>query len=122
MTAARSDLALKPCPFCGSNDISHRYVRDGRQVFCQGCRASAPPTFHGPAGDTIERAIASWNTRPDREAVARIVDPKAFAPVTGDYDWHPDDRVHAQNVALKQADAILSLLSGRHSAPTRECE
>lgn len=52
-----------PCPFCGSSLVSDCYVRDGRQMVCHRCGVSGPPTFHGPAGDTIERAVSAWNTR-----------------------------------------------------------
>lgn len=54
---------LKPCPFCGSPHVADRYVRDGQQVFCTDCGASAPPAFHGPNGDTEERATNAWNRR-----------------------------------------------------------
>lgn len=51
---------------------------------------------------------------PDREAVARIIDPGAFARhvFSGDPDWHPDDDRLRKNNALAKADAILALLSG----------
>jgi len=57
-----SDI-LKPCPFCGSAHITDRYVRDGKQIFCPNCGASARSAFHGPDCDTLERAAANWNTR-----------------------------------------------------------
>lgn len=56
-------LELAACPFCGGTDVSTRYVRDGRQMACNGCGASVAPTYHGPAGDTLERAKRAWNTR-----------------------------------------------------------
>jgi len=54
---------LLPCPFCGSGHVSDRYVRDGRQMFCINCGASVAPSYHGPNGDTLERAKAAWNSR-----------------------------------------------------------
>lgn len=63
MTVTGSREALKGCPFCGGIDVSDRYVRDGRQMFCIGCGASVAATYHGPCGDTLERATEAWNTR-----------------------------------------------------------
>lgn len=63
MTDAPATNELLACPFCGGAHISDRYVRDGRQMFCIGCGASVAPTYHGPSGDTLERAITAWNTR-----------------------------------------------------------
>jgi hypothetical protein len=45
--------------------------------------------------------------QPDREAVARIIDPAAFA----DRDNRVSDRSHSIASALKKADAIISLYS-----------
>ena len=56
-------VSLLPCPFCNGTHISDRHVRDGRQMFCVGCGASVASTYHGPAGDTLERARTAWNTR-----------------------------------------------------------
>jgi len=76
---------LLPCPFCGETNIKDRYVRDGRQVYCPSCHASAGPEFHGPKGDTNERADAAWNARagsgdpapsgnmPDQEGLHQII-------------------------------------------------
>ena len=62
--------ALKPCPFCQGTHVTDRYVRDGRQMFCQSCGASVAPTYRGPNNDTMERAIAAWNTRPQGQGDA----------------------------------------------------
>jgi hypothetical protein len=75
-------MELLPCPFCGSDNIAVRYVRDGRQAHCQYCWASSSPEYHGRADQpsSEERAIAAWNkraTQPDAGAMAeaeRIVD------------------------------------------------
>lgn len=51
---------LKPCPFCGSENISNNdYIRDGRQVSCRSCFASTI-AFNPNAQ---EKACAAWNRR-----------------------------------------------------------
>lgn len=63
----------KPCPFCGGDNATDRHVRDGRQIFCPHCGASAGPEYHGPNDDLMERAIAAWNrrARPDLDERTR---------------------------------------------------
>jgi len=50
------------CPFCGGLP-NLRYIRDGYQMYCMKCGASAGPQYHGPNRDTIPRAKVAWNTR-----------------------------------------------------------
>lgn len=59
------ETEMKPCPFCGSDRITVRYIRDGAQAVCKDCNSSATPTFHGPSGyeDTWVRARSKWNVR-----------------------------------------------------------
>lgn len=59
---------LKACPFCGSGSPSVGIVRDGREVSCRECHASGPPKYHGPGGNTHERAITAWNKRVEARA------------------------------------------------------
>ena len=63
MTSEHTKGRLKACPFCGEDSATHTMVRDGRQVFCRKCHASAGPRHHGPNHDTLKRAIAAWNMR-----------------------------------------------------------
>lgn len=45
---------LKPCPFCGSVDVS---ILMQSLISCRQCEAEGPPS------DTEEEAIAAWNRR-----------------------------------------------------------
>jgi len=53
---------LKPCPFCGSSDVSMREITNYcnyafKGIFCNGCQ-----TFH-VAWKSDENRIESWNRR-----------------------------------------------------------
>lgn len=51
-------MEIKPCPFCGSEEL---YADNGflkKYVFCRNCHA------YGPSGETEEEAIRLWNHAP----------------------------------------------------------
>lgn len=103
---SRSDLmALKPCPFCGGNDLTLTVNRHGWKIVeCDNCG------MRGPCIDLEgDEYLNRWNTRaqPAREAVARAIEGIILR------------RMHEKRIegytlemSLEQADAILSLLSG----------
>lgn len=85
------DATLKPCPFCGGTAIAHSAIRDGREVFCSECRASA--RAYSP--DALRKAIEAWNRRvtdpallPDLhdalDAALNMVEGDGMPP---DWDW-----------------------------------
>ena len=50
---------MKPCPFCGGEDIevvTNLFGDDNYVVTCKSCAAQIPD-------ETMEQAIASWNNR-----------------------------------------------------------
>lgn len=51
-----SEIKLKPCPFCGSQETGVYYDTGRHYVSCE-CGA------RGPSADTDEVAIAYWNRR-----------------------------------------------------------
>ena len=55
---------LKPCPFCGSDDISEG--PHSPYIICNGCGAFGP----GNSDVTHEEAIAAWNTRTPEQVIA----------------------------------------------------
>lgn len=65
---------LKPCPFCGGDDLS--LTHDSHDavcwVYCNGCYST------GRAGHTEDQTASHWNTRPQPteaqiEAAARVI-------------------------------------------------
>lgn len=46
-----------PCPFCGSNNIYHRFTTFGNAVACHNCRTI------GPTEINEELALQVWNRR-----------------------------------------------------------
>jgi Lar family restriction alleviation protein len=50
---------LKPCPFCGSNDLDLCYVPKSHWVSCNVCNAEGPNGNYS----TVKKAIAAWNKR-----------------------------------------------------------
>ena len=54
---------IKPCPFCGSDDLSVPEWSNKSYVQCGKCHA------HGPDGKDREEAIERWNAAPRKEDV-----------------------------------------------------
>ena len=50
---------LKPCPFCGGDNITDVFIRDGRRVICCDCGAA----IHAYQPNATEKAIKAWNIR-----------------------------------------------------------
>ena len=58
---------MKPCPFCGSDDVGYGYGTrpDGRElamIACSNCGANGPVRTYESGGDDDE-AEASWDKR-----------------------------------------------------------
>lgn len=53
-------MNIKPCPFCGSTDVSVKNVvrRPTWYVECGGCEVEGPASYDSP-----ENATHQWNTR-----------------------------------------------------------
>lgn len=64
-----SKIELKPCPFCGSGDVTCERFEDVYYVECLSCSAKFE-SYNG-----IEDALAGWNTRAiDRDELLKIAD------------------------------------------------
>ena len=64
-----SEIELKPCPFCGSDDVTCDRFEDVHYVECCDCCAKVE-TYNG-----IEDAVKTWNTRAiDRDELMAIAD------------------------------------------------
>ena len=66
---------LKPCPFCGTRDISFdRCSEHSIDITCWSCKAGmswSPDEVisMGPEGNSKEAAASAWNARPDNAGV-----------------------------------------------------
>ena len=56
-----SAVELKPCPFCGGEDILFHEANRTYQADCRDCEASAQYAY------SRKEAIANWNRRPGDE-------------------------------------------------------
>lgn len=75
-------IELKPCPFCGSEDVSCDRLEDVYYVECWDCSAKVE-TYNG-----IEDAIAGWNSRAiNRDELLKVADECERADVDGVIDW-----------------------------------
>lgn len=66
---------MKPCPFCGSDDVGYGYRahpdgRDLTMITCSNCGANGPVRAYASRWDDDE-AEASWDKRHNVEAVRR---------------------------------------------------
>jgi Lar family restriction alleviation protein len=59
MEAGMKSIKLKPCPFCGSEDIK----LFGTTVNCCNCYAQSYSSLHGVAKERMKDAIEKWNRR-----------------------------------------------------------
>lgn len=78
-----SDIELKPCPFCGSEDIFGGPGPEGEHyVECWDCCAKVE-SCNGMAD-----AIAGWNRRAiNRDELLKVADECERADVDGVTDW-----------------------------------
>ncbi len=63
------EVALLPCPFCGSADLDQS--TDATGFWMVGCKTCCTD---GPTGMTRTRSISLWNTRPPAPEDARTVE------------------------------------------------
>lgn len=91
---------LKPCPFCGSNDVTMYEVYPSSYARCRVCGAE------GGLRDSHDEAAAAWNSRTDAkglvvrlnvsdEQVRRMVD-EAVSAAIDDYFGDADKKAGEQ--------------------------
>lgn len=78
-----SEIELKPCPFCGSEDVTCAAGLEGEYyVECWDCSAKVESC------NGLEDAVAGWNARViDRDALLKVADECECAAVDGVTDW-----------------------------------
>lgn len=63
--AENQTVALKPCPFCGGNNVDFKHYNvknnDWWYVSCEDCEIALDPLYFN--GQTKEQAIERWNRR-----------------------------------------------------------
>ena len=75
-------IELKPCPFCGSDDVSCDILEDVYYVECWDCSAKVE-SYNG-----MEDAIAGWNSRATNlDELLKVADECERADVDGVTDW-----------------------------------
>lgn len=77
-----SEIELKPCPFCGSDDVICDMFEDVYFVECWDCCAKVESC------NGLEAAVVRWNTRViDRDDLLKVADECDRADVDGVTDW-----------------------------------
>lgn len=77
-----SCIKMKPCPFCGSEDVAFTCLEDVSYVECWDCSAKVE-TYNG-----IEDAVKKWNRRAiNRDELLKVADDFARTDVDGVTDW-----------------------------------
>lgn len=99
-----SSEQMKPCPFCGGDEIRDLHIRDGRSVGCATCGASV--CAFNP--DALHFAEAKWNTRPaiDDAMVEQALDAwdnVYEAEIRLGSSTYTDNRVDAMRAAIVRA-------------------
>ena len=75
-------IELKPCPFCGSEDVSCDRLEDVAYVECWNCSAKVE-SYNG-----MDDAIAGWNSRAiNPDELLKVADECERADVDGVIDW-----------------------------------
>ena len=75
-------IELKPCPFCGSDDVSCDILEDVYYVECWDCSAKVE-SYNG-----MEDTIAGWNSRATNlDELLKVADECERADVDGVTDW-----------------------------------
>jgi Lar family restriction alleviation protein len=86
---------LKPCPFCGCDDVYVSFLPPGVSAYCSKCKIG------GPICDNQQDAIDEWNTRtPDPADVLREVRDS----IINMYDTHRDGYYHHLSTINKIID------------------
>lgn len=76
-------IELKPCPFCGSDDVFCGQGPEGEDYVECWDRSAKVETYNG-----MEDAVAGWNTRAvNRDELLKVADECESADVDGVIDW-----------------------------------
>lgn len=104
-TQALLPVTLEPCPFCGSDELSHGFADSGNHhVGLVKCEADGCGCFY--YADDEEQAIACWNTRQAHSIpgdVGTVVVEK-IETVSGDFGTEPGEPFWRVRIGEQCAD------------------
>lgn len=83
---------LKPCPFCGCEDIDEYEGDYGNGVYCMNCGAMVGEPIHMEFRTnervTYEQAAEAWNTRTPEQAIAATLGKQGYYTDRDDEGTH----------------------------------
>lgn len=101
---------LKPCPFCGCEDIDEYEGDFGNGVYCMNCGAMMGEPIHMEFRTnervSYEQAIEAWNTRTPEQAIA--------ATLGGEINGDTSDGYHTFNELYHHRAVLFSVIVASH--------
>lgn len=78
---------LNPCPFCGSDHVSHEISICNAKVFCQICLATFIRSNGRNDQENLNRVVSIWNTRKREQQLEEALRKAREALETCDYGY-----------------------------------
>ena len=106
---------LKPCPFCGGEDVTY-YVGDDGYIQCATCLGTMPFRYGVPHDEGKAKATATWNTRAneDRTIVlpvpigGKVYVPHRYTVIEGDKELYATCVGNCRNVDIETGQVFIT--------------